>query len=227
MDTFRRGALTFPVRDSGPDGGSPIILLHGFPQDESAFDEVTPSLVGLGLRTLVPTQRGYAATNRPTGRHDYRLRELVDDVLALADAAGAERFHLVGHDWGGGVAWAVTAWHPDRVTSLTVLSTPHPNALRWSLLHSDQALKSWYMAFFQLPAVPEWVLSHALERSLTASGLPQPVAKRYASGPVGRLTAESGQMRARMLALAIGRVAVDDRRRRLPAIGPLVAQIDP
>jgi len=156
-----------------------VVLLHGFPQDGSSFDGVLPLLLEQELRTLVPTQRGYVATARPRRRRDYRLPELVADVIALLDAAGVRRAHLVGHDWGGGVAWGVAGWRPDRLHSLTVLSTPHPSAMTAAMLRSSQALRSWYMAAFQLPAVPEWVLSRKLNEALSGSGLPAGQVARY------------------------------------------------
>ncbi|MBM9468362.1 alpha/beta fold hydrolase [Nakamurella leprariae] len=184
MKTFSRGRLTFPVRDSGDRGGdrgAPIaVLLHGFPQDPASWDRVTDGLVAAGWRTLVPTQRGYAETARPSGRWAYRISELVADVVTLIDTSGADRVHLVGHDWGGGVAWATAAAVPERLSGLTVLSTPHPGALARSLVTSGQALRSWYMGFFQLPVLPELALSRTLRDTLTAGpdGLPPEVADR-------------------------------------------------
>jgi pimeloyl-ACP methyl ester carboxylesterase len=183
MDSFRRGDLTFDVRDAGPADGTPVVLLHGFPQDSSSFDRLTPALHSAGLRTLAPDQRGYSPGARPTGRSAYRAREVVDDVLALLDAAGLESAHVVGHDWGGMVAWSLAAWHPWRVRTLTALSVPHPAAMASALLHSDQALRSGYMAFFQLPAVPEALLlaggGALLRRSLRQGGLPDDAVDRY------------------------------------------------
>ncbi len=180
MDSYSRGNLTFPVADTGPRDGPVVVLLHGFPQDAGAFDGVVGPLHEAGLRTLVPTQRGYAPTNTPTHRRDYRMIELAGDVLALLDAAEVEQAHVVGHDWGGSVAWAVAGWSPDRVHTLTALSTPHPAALFASFTHSTQALTSWYMGFFQLPAVPELAAGRTLVKNLRSSGLPADVAARYA-----------------------------------------------
>jgi pimeloyl-ACP methyl ester carboxylesterase len=183
MDTFRRGSLVFDVHDSGPVDGQPVVLLHGFPQDASAFDRLSPALHSAGLRTIAPDQRGYSAGARPTGRSAYRTREVVDDVLALLDAAELDSAHVVGHDWGGIVGWALAAWHPWRVRTLTALSVPHPAAMTQVLMHSDQALRSGYMAFFQLPAVPEALLlangGALLRRSLRQGGLPDDVVDRY------------------------------------------------
>ncbi|MCW2507496.1 MAG: putative hydrolase or acyltransferase of alpha/beta superfamily [Modestobacter sp.] len=176
MDSFSRGDLVFDVRDSGPADGDPVVLLHGFPQDSSAFDRLSPALHSAGLRALAPDQRGYSPRARPEGRAAYRLRGLVDDVLALLDAAGLQNAHVVGHDWGGVVAWALAAWHPWRVRTLTALSVPHPAAMTQAMVHSDQALRSSYIGFFQLPRVPESVLlagrGAVLRRLLRQGGLP-------------------------------------------------------
>lgn len=179
VDQFERSGLVFPVQDHGPADGAAVVLLHGFPQDASSYDHVVPQLTEQGFRVLVPTQRGYAASARPTRRRDYHLREMVGDVVALLDAAGLERAHLVGHDWGGAVAWGVAGWRPARLHSLTVLSTPHPAAMAESLVRSTQALKSWYMAVFQLPWLPEQLLPRVLGKSLSNSGLPADQASRY------------------------------------------------
>ncbi|NHC45357.1 alpha/beta fold hydrolase [Motilibacter aurantiacus] len=179
MQTYSRDGLVFPVRDQGPPDGEVAVLLHGFPQDASAFDAVAARLHETGLRTLTPTQRGYAAGAQPRGRRAYALQETTADVLALLGAAGVERAHVVGHDWGAGPAWALGAAHPSRVASLTILSTPHPAAMARSLVRSTQALRSAYMAFFQLPGLPELVLRRRLAPLLRASGLPAEHVRRY------------------------------------------------
>ncbi|WP_202925851.1 alpha/beta fold hydrolase [Goekera deserti] len=183
MDTFRRGPLVFDVRDGGPADGEPVVLLHGFPQDSSAYDRLATALHGQGFRTLAPDQRGYSPGARPTGRSAYALRELVDDVRALLDSAGLRSAHVVGHDWGAVVAWALAAWHPERVRTLTALSVPHPAAFSRALITSPQALMSTYIAFFQLPALPERVLlagnGTPLTRLLETMGLHRDHAERY------------------------------------------------
>jgi len=179
VDSFGRDGLTFDVRDAGPRDGGTAVLLHGFPQDGSAWDGVAPALHEAGLRTLAPDQRGYSPGARPSGRAAYRISECALDVVALLDAAGVRRAHVVGHDWGGAVAWALATRQPDRVHSLTVLSTPHPAALAWSFTHSGQGLRSWYMAFFQLPRLPERLVSLDLAGMLARSGLPPAQVERY------------------------------------------------
>jgi pimeloyl-ACP methyl ester carboxylesterase len=187
VDSFRRDGLTFDVRDAGPAGGEPVVLLHGFPQDSAAWNQVAPGLHQAGLRTLAPDQRGCSPMARPRGRGRYRLRETTADVLALLDAAGLERAHIVGHDWGGIVGWALAAWHPDRVHTLTALSVPHPAALAKAMVTSDQALRSYYMLLFQLPLLPERLLlaggGTALRRMLRSGGLSPESAAHY----VGRM----------------------------------------
>jgi pimeloyl-ACP methyl ester carboxylesterase len=183
VDSFQRDGLTFDVIDAGPADGEPVVLLHGFPQDSSAWERVSPALHQHGLRTLAPDQRGYSPMARPRGRSWYRMREATADVLGLLDAAGLQSAHVVGHDWGGIAAWALAAWHPERVRTLTALSVPHPAAMTKVLATSDQALRSAYMALFQLPVLPERLLlaggGAGLRRMLRRSGLPDHLVERY------------------------------------------------
>src|SRR5688572_25799267 len=202
MDSFRRDGLTFDVRDAGPPDGEPVVLLHGFPQDSAAWDAVSASLHQHGLRTLAPDQRGYSPMARPRGRKHYTLRETTADVLALLDAAGLESAHVVGHDWGGMVAWALGAWHPDRLRTLTALSVPHPAAMAKAMVTSDQALRSYYMALFQLPLLPERLLlsggGNLLRRALRGGGLSRETANHYVARmqEPGALSAALGWYRA-------------------------------
>lgn len=185
MYSFSHNGFRFPVRDTGPPDGPVVILLHGFPQDASTFDRVLPFLHARGLRTVVPLQRGDAASARPAHRWNYRLTDLVGDALALADAAGQQRVHIAGHDWGAVVGWALAGRHPDRVRSLTALSMPHPAAFGQALVRSNQALMSAYIALFQAPLLPEVVLRRTLYRILMRSGLPAADATRYRAGMAG------------------------------------------
>jgi len=181
VDHFERNGLRFDVVDSGPEGASAVVLLHGFPQQPSSWDAVAGRLQVDGLRTLVPTQRGYTAAARPTRRRDYTTAETAADVVALLDSAGIDHAHIVGHDWGGTQAWGVAGLYPERVTSLTVLSTPHPAAMMKSFRTSSQGLKSWYVGFFQLPLLPEVVARRVLAKSLAESGLPADRIEIYAA----------------------------------------------
>jgi pimeloyl-ACP methyl ester carboxylesterase len=183
MDRYERAGWHFDVRDSGPGQGEAVVCLHGFPQDGSAFDQVVPLLARAGHRVLVPDQRGYSPGARPAGRRAYVLPELVTDVVALLEAAGVQSANVVGHDWGGVVAWALAGQHPERVRSLTVLSAPHPRAVSAAMWRSAQAVHLAHIALFQLPWLPETVLLAArgrvLRSLLVRSGLPEHAADRY------------------------------------------------
>lgn len=172
--------LTFDVATGGPEDGLPVVLLHGFPQDSTSWDAVAPLLHEAGCRTYAPDQRGYSAGARPRRVADYAVSHLVGDVVALLDAVGIEKVHLVGHDWGAGVAWAMAAAVPDRVATLTVLSTPHPAALAWAFTHTRQFFTSWYMGSFSIPKLPERLMSSRYREIFTGSGMSPADADRYA-----------------------------------------------
>jgi pimeloyl-ACP methyl ester carboxylesterase len=182
ITTFSRDGLSFDVTDGGPLDGDVVVLLHGFPTDRTSWDRVAARLHDAGLRTLAPDQRGYSPGASPEDEDAYRLDELVADVLALIGASGRERVHLVGHDWGGALAWLVAGNHPDRIASLTVLSTPHPAAMSRAWRHGiDQKRRSWYMAAFQVPWVPEHAMAAGFHSLLARSGLPTEDRRRYAA----------------------------------------------
>jgi len=169
------------MRVQGDPAGEPVLLLHGFPQAAAAWDGVWPALTAAGYRVGLPEQRGYTAAARPSGRRAYRMPELVEDVARLVDRLGGGPVHLVGHDWGGAVGWAVAASRPQLLRSLTSVSTPHPRALLRAAATSDQALKSWYVLFFQLPLLPERLLMAGDGRQLRAvlRGLPAKTKDAY------------------------------------------------
>ena len=179
---FRRDDMELRAVDSGPDDGEAIVLLHGFPQRTSSWDLVAPLLHAAGYRTLALDQRGYCESARPRGRRAYRLSELIGDVIALLDAAGLADAHVVGHDWGAAVAWGVAGAHPDRVRTLTAVSVPHPAALLQAMLTSDQLVRSWYIGLFQLPFLPELLLTSPGPRTgkaLAETGMTPEMIERY------------------------------------------------
>ncbi len=157
MKTVTRGECTFRTWESGPADGELVLLLHGFPQRADSWDKVVPLLNEAGYRTVTVDQRGYSPEARPRRRRDYAVPELVADAATVIDAYGG-RAHVVGHDWGAAVAWAAAMQHPDKVATLTSVSVPHPRAFLTSMVTSGQLISSWYMAFFQLPWLPERVL---------------------------------------------------------------------
>lgn len=156
---FTNDEFSFKVTDSGPLGGEVIVCLHGFPQPASSWGQVAAQLVAAGYRVLAPTQRGYSAGARPLDRRAYTTAQLAGDIVALLDTAETDRAHIVGHDWGGGVAWQFAASHPDRCATLTSVSTPHPGAMAASMTKSNQLLHSWYMLAFQIPWLPEKLMA--------------------------------------------------------------------
>ena len=176
--------LVFDALAAGPSTGELVVLVHGFPQTSACWRGVAEPLAANGYRVLDPDQRGYSPGARPAAVRAYRMPELVADVLALATEAGAVRFHLVGHDWGGAVAWALAGRHPDRVLTLTSVSTPHPRAFAAALLTGGQLLRSAYIAFFRIPRLPELALgargARGLRLLLARGGLAPPWAERYA-----------------------------------------------
>lgn len=181
---YTHDGLTFDVIDSGPIDGDVVVLLHGFPERASSWDAVSARLHAEGYRTLAPDQRGYSPGARPRGRRAYRVDLLVGDVAALVERAGG-RAHVVGHDWGAMVAWSLAVARPDLVRTLTALSVPHPAAFLQALTRSLQGLKSWYMLAFQIPFLPELVLSRRWRihrRIMRGTGMSDADVDRFRSG---------------------------------------------
>lgn len=168
------GPLKLHCAEAGPEGGEPVILLHGFPEFWWSWRKQIPALSGAGFRVVAPDMRGYGNSGCPEGVSAYQLDRLVKDVIALADALGFQTFALVGHDWGGIVAWAVAARHPERLRKLVILNAPHLDTMSEIIRRRpQQLLRSSYVGFFQLPGVPELVLGRknfeALGKALTGS----------------------------------------------------------
>ncbi|UYZ61513.1 alpha/beta fold hydrolase [Hymenobacter weizhouensis] len=148
------------VVQCGPLDGPLVVLLHGFPEFWYAWRYQIPALAAAGFRVWAPDQRGYNLSDKPPRADDYRLDELAADVLGLLDAAGAETATVVGHDWGAAVAWHLAAHHPQRVRRAAILNVPHPRVFGEALRRSaSQRGKSWYVFFFQLPWLPEQLVS--------------------------------------------------------------------
>jgi len=138
--------------------GPLVVLLHGFPEFWYAWRNQIAALASAGFRVVAPDQRGYNLSSKPEGIAAYGAARLVEDVAALVRHCGAEKAFVVGHDWGAGVAWAFAMEHPEMVERLVVLNGPHPERLLHALRTSPiQWIRSWYIFFFQLPALPEAV----------------------------------------------------------------------
>lgn len=171
--TFDVQGLKLDTITAGPPDGELVILLHGFPESGDAWRHQVPALAGAGFRVLAPHQRGYAGSSKPVSVLDYRLHLLAGDVLGLADAAGAQQFSVVGHDWGAAIAWHLATLHRERLRRLVVLNGPHPGTVaQHAMRHPMQLLRSWYIGAFQVPFLPEMLLGaggHAMLRRVLES----------------------------------------------------------
>jgi len=155
-----RNGVRLHVVEAGPEDGDLVVLLHGFPEFWYGWRHQISALAEAGYRVVVPDQRGYNRSDAPSSVAAYDLERLVGDVQAVLDACEADRAHIAGHDWGAVVAWALAAWHPEHVRRLAILNVPHPAVFQKTLTSSlEQLRRSWYIFFFQLPRLPEWVLS--------------------------------------------------------------------
>jgi epoxide hydrolase 4 len=141
------------------EGHGPLaVLLHGFPETSYAWRKQIPALAE-HFRVVAPDLRGFGESDKPTRMRDYRIGHLTADVVGLIHALGEDRAHVVGHDWGGAVAFATAQAHPEAVDRLAVINAPHPAVfLREMRRFSRQLLRSWYILFFQLPRIPERAL---------------------------------------------------------------------
>jgi pimeloyl-ACP methyl ester carboxylesterase len=160
MELRHRAIWTNGIRlhavEAGPEDGPLLVLLHGFPEFWYGWRHQIPSLAAAGFRVLVPDQRGYGLSDKPRGIPAYRLDWLALDVVGLIDDAGRDKAFVVGHDWGGTVAWWLGMRHPDRLERLALLNTPHPAVMRRNILKNPaQRRRSWYIFYYQLPWLPE------------------------------------------------------------------------
>jgi pimeloyl-ACP methyl ester carboxylesterase len=200
--------------------GPPVLLLHGFPEFWHSWRHQLPALADAGFHAVAVDLRGYNESDRPGGVRNYRMGVLVEDMAGLIGHLGAGPAAVVGHDWGGGIAWQVAMRRPEVVDRLVVLNAPHPAAFRRELRRLRQRLRSWYMLFFQLPVLPEWTLQLGDYALLARAWRRQPVRtgaftaediKRYkrALDRPGALTAALNYYRA---AFRFAREALQDDR---------------
>ena len=152
------GEVRLAVTEAGD--GEPVLLLHGFPELGRSWRHQIAALAGGGYRAIAPDLRGYGGSDRPPAVEDYAAPKLAGDVVGLIEALGYESVHLVGHDWGGSLAWGLAGRMPERVRSLTILNAPQA-AVSARLRREDegQRAKSWYMLLFQFAGVAEAWLS--------------------------------------------------------------------
>lgn len=147
------GEVVLAVEEAGE--GEPVVLLHGFPELSHSWRAQLPALAAAGFHAVAPDLRGYGRSDRPPDVADYAFPKLVGDLVGLIRGLGYESAHVVGHDWGGSIAWATAALVPDVVRSLTILNCPHPVASAEARQIPEQQRKSWYMLLFQFPGVAE------------------------------------------------------------------------
>jgi pimeloyl-ACP methyl ester carboxylesterase len=142
---------------AGPENGKPIVLLHGFPEFWYGWRHQIQPLASAGYRVIVPDQRGYNLSEKPKGVNQYHTSLLSQDIVGLLDRLGYPEVDLVGHDWGGVVAWHLATNYPDRLRNLIILNAPHQDAMSSAPLHDpSQIVRSWYIYLFQLP----WLAEH-------------------------------------------------------------------
>ena len=158
--------LGFMVDEAGV-GDDVALLLHGFPESRYSWRHQLPLLADLGWRAIAPDLRGYGQSSRPSRTTDYAIGHLVEDVAGLFEAAGARRRLLVGHDWGAAIAWAFALERRLPLDGLVIMNVPHPAVLARVMRASwRQPLRSWYMAFFQIPALPEAMMTAGAARAI-------------------------------------------------------------
>lgn len=148
--------LRLHVVQAGPATGPLVVLLHGFPEYWASWRAQLLALAAAGYRVWAPDQRGYNLSDKPLGISAYALPTLAADIIGLLDAAGCQQASIVGHDWGGIVAWYLAAHYPARIACTTIINVPHPAVVLPNLWRvPSQLARSWYIGFFQLPGLPE------------------------------------------------------------------------
>jgi pimeloyl-ACP methyl ester carboxylesterase len=158
---LHRDAVVNGVRLHYVEAGSGplVVLLHGFPEFWYSWRHQIPALAAGGFHVIAPDLRGYNLSDKPPGVPAYRIDVLLEDVAELIRHTGADRAAVVGHDWGGVLAWHLPLHYPEMVDRLVILNAPHPAAYRRELRSGGQLLKSWYILLFQVPGLAEQAFS--------------------------------------------------------------------
>jgi len=153
---IKTNSVRLHVVQAGPKSGTPVLLLHGFPEFWRGWVKQLPALVEAGCRVIVPDQRGYNLSDKPKGTKAYCVDTLVEDVTGLINALEYEKVNLVGHDWGALIAWMLAIKSPERLHRLGIINVPHPAVMKRFLQRDfEQMRRSLYALFFQLPWLPE------------------------------------------------------------------------
>ena len=175
--TIHTNDIQLHAIEAGPEDGELVLLLHGFPEFWRGWSKQITPLADAGFLVVSPDQRGYNLSEKPSDVDLYHIDILANDILGILKAYNRKQAFIVGHDWGAAVAWHIATYYPDTVKQLIILNVPHPAILILFLRRSiKQLLKSWYIFFFQIPSVPEWVLSRnnyqAMRKMMLASSNP-------------------------------------------------------
>jgi pimeloyl-ACP methyl ester carboxylesterase len=213
---LRTNGIELHAVADGPEHGPLVLLLHGFPEFSYGWRHQLGPLADAGLRVVAPDLRGYNLSSKPKGLAAYTVDVLADDVLGVADKLGRPRFAVVGHDWGGVLAWHLAAREPGRVERAAILNAPNPATMRnFVRSRPSQLARSWYVGFFQLPALPErvlragdyvWLRNGLTRTSRPGTFTPEDLARyRAAWSQPGALTAMLGWYRAVRLRSAMPR----------------------
>jgi pimeloyl-ACP methyl ester carboxylesterase len=171
---YQVNGITLHAATAGSPAGKVILFLHGFPEFSLGWKKQLLFFAEKGYFAVAPDQRGYNLSSKPKGVKAYRIENLVEDVVELIKQISTQKIILVGHDWGGGVAWEVSGQHPELIEKLIILNMPHLKVMRQTLKRNPrQMLRSWYAGFFQIPFLPEWFSSlfnfKMLEKSMIRS----------------------------------------------------------
>ncbi|MGI4750328.1 MAG: alpha/beta fold hydrolase [Janthinobacterium lividum] len=157
---FEVNGITLHAAIAGPEQGKVMLFLHGFPEFSLGWKNQLIFFAEKGYRVIAPDQRGYNRSSKPKGVKAYRFENIIADAVGLIKQVSTQKIILVGHDWGGGIAWEVAGQHPELIEKLIILNMPHLKVIGDTLKSNPrQLLRSWYFGFFQIPRLPEWLLS--------------------------------------------------------------------
>jgi pimeloyl-ACP methyl ester carboxylesterase len=195
--TFQNGPIVIHAVAAGPSDGPPLILLHGFPEFWYGWRHQIEPLARAGFRVVVPDQRGYNTSSKPSDVKSYALSAVSLDILAIADQLNWPRFHVCGHDWGAAVGWYLALHYPGRLTRLAILNVPHPAVMMHAVMTNlRQMLRSWYMLFFQIPWLPEALFASRQMRGVKDSLLRSSRPGAFQEAELDRYQAAWGQTRS-------------------------------
>lgn len=222
---YQVNGIKIHVTEAGPQDGRPIVFLHGFPDFWYGWKNQIGYFAALGFRVIVPDQRGYNLSDKPRGLKAYRTKHLMEDICDLVITMDLENVYLVGHDWGGIVAWMLGIYHPQQFRKIIILNAPHPGSLRKGISLS-QVFQSWYIYFFQIPGIPEWLCRRNnfrfLSRSMVKSSLPGTFhaedLERYRQAWKGSLTSMINWYRAMRLSSEFRQNVKQPRMIELPVL---------